>query len=66
MMDQPSFSAGRSLILGRHLFMLLLKNSETFDAFLDSNPDKYTNLEFHLTEHQKIEDYGCIDTAQKF
>jgi hypothetical protein len=27
MMDQPSFSAGRSLILGRRLFMLLLNNS---------------------------------------
>jgi hypothetical protein len=26
--------------------------------FLDSNPDKYTNLEFHLTEHQKIETCG--------
>jgi hypothetical protein len=66
MMNQPSFSAGRSLIIDTHLLMLLLKNSEKFEAFLESNPDKYTNLEFQLTEHQKIEDYGCIDTAQKF
>jgi len=26
--------------------------------FLDNSPDQYTHLEFHLTEHQKIEDYG--------
>jgi hypothetical protein len=26
MMDQPSFSAGRSLTFGRHLFMVFLKN----------------------------------------
>jgi len=40
MVDQLSFSAGRSLILGRHLFTLLLENFINNDLFFLENAPK--------------------------
>jgi hypothetical protein len=39
-MDQPSFSAGRSLILGTDLFTLFLENLPINDLFFLENAPK--------------------------